>query len=188
MKKNIAMFLVFMFVGSSCSMRAQLPANVLEDVVYYEARQLGSGTPGLDRAVMELLFSREPRSPVSSSEIMGDGRKEQVFFFPMVDAVGKGSSRAIRRLNTQSGKVCDIVIEPIEGPELGLKVTLRYDPQELSVVCHIGLEGDRRRARFRLHDKAVIDQLGQFNALRMARLSNGITGYVFLVADGIAVI
>jgi len=185
MKKNVAIFLATICVGG-VDMRAQLPPNVLEDVAYYETTRLGDDAPGLDRAVMELLFSREPRSPVSSSEALGDGRKEQVFFFPMIDAAGK-VSRAIRRVNTQGGKVCDIAIEPIEGPELGLKVTFRYDPRALSVVCHIGLEGDRRRARFRLHDKEVIERLEQFKALRMARLSGGITGYVFMVADGIAV-
>jgi len=159
--------------------------NWLEDVSYRDVEQ--GENVGIDRAQLELLFSREPLAPISSSQLMSDGTKELDFFFPMVDAVNNINNRVLRSVNTQRGKVCDIAVAPVEGPENGLKVTFRYSPDELSVVCHVGLEGDRRRVRFRLHDKKLIKRLEQFNALRMARVFGGFEGHIAVVGGGLAV-
>ena len=189
MKKSVIFSaMASLLVGTALlaiTQRGVLPQNWLEDVVYRDIERRPGDEPGLDRAAVELLFSREPLSPVTSFQVMKDGMKEQVFFFPMVDAVSNMNSRTLKKFNTKSGKLCGIVLDPVEGPEHGLKVTFRYDPDGLSVVCHIGLEGDRRRVRFRLHDKSIIRRLEQFNALRMARLFGG--GYRMTVfGDGIA--
>jgi len=163
---------------------ATIQQNWIEDVSYSDVEQ--GENLGIDRALVDLLFSREPVTPISSSQLLNDGTKELVFFFPMVDAVNNLNSRVLRKVNAQRDKVCDVAVEPVEGPENGLKVTFRYSPDELSVVCHVGLEGDRRRVRFRIHNKKLIKRLEQFNALRMARLFGRAEGRIAVVHASVA--
>ena len=113
----------------------------------------------LERGSLVFYFAQNPIVNRLETKRIDDTHEERIFFFPNAVIGSRESKQMINRINNQK-TAYNILIEPVDLPMKGIRVTIRYDLNKI-VLSYESFEsiGMQKGIIFRLFNKELLDRL-----------------------------